>query len=409
MSRSWKVQLEHLDRTLVVTAGLLLALGLVALYSASVQAGDRPWAGNFARQVIWLGLGLVGFVVASLVPTRFLRDFAYPIYALSLFSLVLLLFFGRGPGVARWLPLGPIHLQPSELAKIALVLALAKHLSDVGTDLSRPVDIVKAFALAVIPMILVAKQPNLGTALVFGAVLLPMLFWAGLPVFSLFVILSPAISFVASFHLWAFLGVMVLVVLALVVSRARPRVAVLVLGLNIGAAVAAPVLWSHLHEYQKQRILIFLGVKEDPTGLSYQVIQSKVAVGSGGILGKGLLHGTQTHLRFLPAQHTDFIFSVIGEELGFVGTTVALLLFLIFLFRCLRIASMARNPFSSLVVIGVLAIFAFHIFVNVGMVVGIMPVAGLPLPFMSYGGSFLFATLVMTGLVANVSMRWDEY
>ncbi|MDZ7373871.1 MAG: rod shape-determining protein RodA [candidate division KSB1 bacterium] len=409
MGHSWRYRLEHLDKPLVVATALLLGLGLVALYSACAQAGDSPWAGNFGRQLGWLALGFVGFVLACVVSLQLLNYLAYFLYGVSVILLVLLLLFGKGPGVARWLALGPVQIQPAELAKVALVLALARFLSDTTTDLDRTVDLLKAFGLALVPMALVAKQPNLGTAMVFGAVLLPMLFWAGLSLSSLFIIVSPMLSFVAAFHKVALVGVLVLVILALVILRASPRKIVLALALNIAAALAAPMLWNQLHDYQQQRILAFLGLKQDPMGLSYQVIQSKVAIGSGGIWGKGLLHGTQTHLRFLPAQHTDFIFSVIGEELGFVGTMAALCLFAFFLYRCLKIATQARNAFASYVVMGVFSVFAWHILVNVGMAVGIMPVTGLPLPFMSYGGSFLLASLIMVGLVANVSMRWDEY
>jgi rod shape determining protein RodA len=409
VSRLWKSRLRNLDKPFVAATLLLLLLGLITLYSACAQAGDSPWAGNFGRQLTWLALGAAGLVLACVVSLHLLRHLAYFLYGMAVAALVLLLLFGKGPGVARWLQVGPVQIQPSELAKIAVVLALARFLTSTTTDLERPLDLIKAFALGLVPMALVAKQPNLGTAMVFGALLLPMLFWAGLSLSSLFIILSPVLSFVASFHRLALTGVLILVVVALLILRARPRTIAFTLVMNLAAAAAAPILWNHLHDYQQQRILSFLGLREDPMGLSYQVIQSKVAIGSGGIWGKGLLHGTQTHLRFLPAQHTDFIFSVIGEELGFVGTSVTLLLFGVFLRRCLMIASRARNPFASLVVVGVLSIFAFHILVNLGMVVGLMPVAGLPLPFMSYGGSFLLASLIMVGLVANVSMRWDEY
>lgn len=409
MSRTWRKRWEHLDKSILVLTALLIGFGLVALYSASSHAAAQPWGGNFGRQLVWLVIGLVGFGVTVFVPPSFFRNYAYVIYAVFLALLVLLLFVGRGPGVARWIPLGPFHLQPSELAKVGLILALARYLTEHKRDLQRPTEVALAFALALVPMALVAKQPNLGTSLVFGALSIPMLFWAGLPVFSLFVILSPFASFLASFHLVAFLVVMALVIGVLVLARAGLRLSVLVVLANLGMAALAPVLWNHLHEYQQQRILTFLGLRDDPTGMGYQVIQSKVAVGSGGLFGKGLLHGTQTHLKFLPAQHTDFIFSVIGEELGFIGASFALFLFLLLIVRCLRVAAVARNRFNSLVVVGVVSVLTFHVFVNVGMVLGMMPVAGLPLPFMSYGGSFLLSCLVMMGLVVNVSMRWDEY
>jgi rod shape determining protein RodA len=202
-----------------------------------------------------------------------------------------------------------------------------------------------------------------------------------------------------------------ILILLVMLYRARPRflTTAAIFLTNFAVGIITPILWRGLHEYQQKRILVFLDPGRDPLGAGYQVIQSKVALGSGGILGKGFLQGTQTKLAFLPAQHTDFIFSAFGEQFGFLGSLLLLALFLLFLVRGLRAAQMTRNRFASLVALGATAVFCFHIFVNVGVAVGIMPVTGLPLPFMSYGGSSMITNMVLVGLLLNVRYRWQEY
>jgi len=253
--------------------------------------------------------------------------------------------------------------------------------------------------------VLVLKQPDLGTALTFLILLIPMLYWKGLSLFVIFVICSPIITFISSFNFWTFFFIILFICAILLLSRQRAIVFWSVFMLNIIVGIVAPFFWNHLHDYQQQRILNFLGIISDPKGVGYQIIQSKVAIGSGGILGKGFLHGTQTQLSFLPAQHTDFIFSVLAEEWGFLGSFVVLATFLILLIRGISIASSAKTNFSGLLTVGLVTIFAFQVVVNIGMTLGIMPVTGMPLPFISYGGSSMLSSMIMAGLIMNISLQ----
>jgi len=239
------------------------------------------------------------------------------------------------------------------------------------------------------PFLLIARQPDLGTSLVFLVLCLPLLFWAGLNWFSLFVIITPLLTMILSFNFYAFLVWMILIFAVLIISKRKPIILISVFIIHIFVGLLTPVLWGQLKPYQQQRILTFANPEADPKGAGYQIIQSKVAIGSGGIWGKGFLEGSQTQLRFLPAQHTDFIFSVIGEEWGFIGVLIVILLFMALLLYLIYLSSLVRSLYASLIIIGITTVLFFHIVVNIGMSVGLAPVTGLPLPLISYGGSFL--------------------
>jgi len=254
-----------------------------------------------------------------------------------------------------------------------------------------------------LPAVLIVEQPDLGTSLVFLALTIPVLFWAGLNWFYIFIILSPLLVIIASFNFWAFLFVMLIISFILFYSRRKPLIIVAVFILNIAVGIVTPYLWGHLRPYQQQRIVTFINPEKDPKGSGYQIIQSQVAIGSGGITGKGYLNGSQTHLRFLPAQHTDFIFSVIGEEFGFIGSAFVLLIFLLLILRLIHLASLVRDPFENMILIGVVTIIFFHVVINIGMSIGMAPVTGLPLPFISYGGSFLLTNMTMIGIVISIA------
>jgi len=401
---------SYLDTVLVVAIIVLLGAGLLAIYSATRSTDSKIFEGNFLKQVAWSVLGLVALALTLLFPVRFFEKIAYGLYGLSLILLVAILFVGHGAsGASRWLVVGPLWLQPSEISKFALVLALARYLSRERRDLEKIHDLVVTVAFVIAPLILVLKQPDLGTSLVYFAVLLPMLYWAGLPPFTMFVMVAPLLSLMSAFNFYTFSAAMAIIALVLFLSRRGFWTFVVNFALNAFVGIITPVLWSHLHGYQQRRILTFLGLYQDPQGAGYQVIQSKVAIGSGGLLGKGFLHGTQTQLRFLPEQHTDFIFSVVGEEFGFIGALAVLGCFLYLLLRGLDIASEAHNRFASLASIGIVSILAFQVFVNVGMASGLLPVVGVPLPLISYGGSSLLTTLVMLGFLLNTSRRRQEY
>ena len=258
-----------------------------------------------------------------------------------------------------------------------------------------------------IPFALIFKQPDLGTSLVFGAITLGMLFWSGLPLAVLFALLSPALSVGLASIGWP-LWTAYLVAIAIWAwrfLRVPVPAKVAVVALNAVAAFALPVLWGLLKPYQRQRLVVFMNPEADPLGSGYHIIQSKVAIGSGGMHGKGFLEGTQTQLHFIPEQHTDFIFSVIGEEFGFVGGVALVCVFLLLAWRGVVIATKAKDDFGSLVAIGVVSMFMFHFFVNIGMTTGIMPVTGIPLPFISAGGTSLLTNMAAIGLLLAVSIR----
>ncbi|MBN1541051.1 rod shape-determining protein RodA [candidate division KSB1 bacterium] len=389
---------------------LILVFSCLAVYSSTSSSQSLPMRENFNKQLIWIAIGLMLMVLITFVPTRWYRELCYIGYAGLIVSLILLDLIGGSAGSAnRWFELGSIKFQPSEFMKPMLVLTLARYLSNDDLDPNRFRTLLTVFGLALLPFALVIKQPDLGTALAFLVVTLPMLYWRGLKPIAIFIIVSPFLTFIASFNFWTFFFSILLISSMLFFSGKSAPVFWSVFFLNILVGILAPQIWSELHPYQQNRILTFLGLVSDPQGAGYQIIQSKVAIGSGGLLGKGFLQGTQTQLRFLPAQHTDFIFSVLAEEWGFVGSLIVLAVFFAFLWRGIGIAAASNDRFGSLSVAGLVTLFAFQVVVNIGMTVGIMPVTGLPLPFISYGGSSMITSLIMAGLIANVSMRRYHY
>jgi len=390
------------DFTITFLVTLLLSIGLVAVYSATSFANAENYF--FNRQLVFAMVGLALMFMLPFIPFRMLERLAYPFYILSVFLLILVYFIGtKGFGAERWLAIGPIKLQPSELAKIATVLAIGRYSADREVNVNRLRHFFGITALALIPFILIIRQPDLGTSLVFLAILIPLLFWAGLRWFPLFLIISPAVTILTSFNIWYLLIWLFLIAVILFFSRQRVLVMLGVLLLHGAIGAATPSLWDQLHPYQKNRILTFLNPEHDPRGAGYQIIQSQVAIGSGGVWGKGFLNGTQTHLKFLPAQHTDFIFSVLAEEWGFTGVMTVLLLFLLLILYLISLASSVKSKFSGMVLFGIAAILFFHVFVNIGMTVGIAPVTGLPLPFISYGRSFLLTMMLTIGIAQNLS------
>jgi len=400
-----------LPNFLMVTAVLLLiCIGLAAIYSATTGQQGVVVSKTFQHQLYWFLLGIVLFLLSFSFPMQFYQAFAYLFYASILLCLIAVLFIGKaGGGAVRWLSIFGFRFQPSEWTKLAVIFAIARYIADNPDKIQRKRHLLVIAGLGALPMLLIFKQPDLGTSLVFLAIVPSMMYWAGVSPLILFLAVIPALTMIASFQLWSFFLVMGILIVILIYKKIKPLFIYLHVGFNIIVGIFTPYFWNSLHEYQQNRILSFLGLVHDPKGISYQVIQSKVAIGSGGFGGKGFLAGTQTQLRFLPEQHTDFIFTVIGEELGFVGSVIVLLLFTWLLIRSLQIALSVRNRFASLVAIGITTMFLYHYFVNLGMVMGIMPVTGLPLPFISYGGSFLNASMVSVALLLNFSYRRQEF
>ncbi|MQX37157.1 rod shape-determining protein RodA [Roseospira navarrensis] len=355
-------KLWQMSWSLILLIGALTGIGVIMLYSAANGSMD-PWA---SRHIMRFGVGLVLLVVIAMIDIRQWMRYAYWLYALAFVLLVAVEVKGTiGMGAQRWIDLGVVQLQPSELMKVTLVLALARffHGADLQ-DVGRPLFLIVPALLALAPVALVLKQPDLGTAL--------MLLAGGGVLF-----------FAAGVRLWLF-------------------------GLVVVAGLGTiPVAWQFLHDYQKNRVLTFINPERDPLGAGYHILQSKIALGSGGLTGKGFLQGTQSHLNFLPEKQTDFIFVMLAEEFGMLAGMGLLFLYVLVLAYGLAIALRARNHFGRLVAIGMIVTFFLYVFINIAMVMGLIPVVGVPLPFVSYGGTAMLTLMIAFGLLMSVWVHRD--
>jgi len=401
------------DYPLAMIALLLTAFGIAVVYSAGQT--DVPSAAVQAawlRQLTWLGLGLTAFMVTTRLSVRFFEWAALPAYLLAIGLLVVTLVFGSGGGTAKsmsgWLTIGGVRLgQPSELAKIAVALMLAKVLASYRVTPKSLVDLIKPAIVVLIPWLLVMKQPDLGTGLVFIGLFFAMLFWTGVSGTLLLLAASPVISLVLAGSTGLWITWFIVLCVAIWIYKPFVAEAVVLIVANLTMGVAAPIIWTQvLKEHQRERLLVFLDPARDPKASGYQMAQSKIAIGSGGWTGKGYTQGSQKRLAFLPEQHTDFIFAVVGEELGFLGVAAALTLFLFLFLRVIRVATRATDSFSSLVAFGLAGSWFVHVIINVGMTINLMPITGIPLPFFSYGGSFMITCGLALGLVLRVA--WES-
>ncbi len=366
---------RHFDYVLLVTALLLTVYGILMVYSATLadSPADEPFLSSFpGHQAIFAAMGLLLLIAFTLIESRWIQAVAYPIYAVNLVLLVAVAVIGaRSHGAQRWIDVGFFRFQPSELAKLLIVVTLAKFFADHRDRIHEFRYVLLSLAIVAVPMVLVYVQPDFGTAMVLIAI------WLGM---------------------------------AIVGGVRLPHLGLLA----AGAALFGPLVWQFMKDYQRARLTIFLNPESDPSGEGYNMIQSRISVGSGGWTGQGFAHGTQSQLDFLKVQHTDFIFAVLGEELGFVGAMALFMLFIIMLFRVLRSASEQRDVFGRTFAAGVASMLLFQIFVNVGMTIGIMPVTGIPLPLISYGSSNLLTTLVAFGLLQSLltgshKSAWDGW
>jgi rod shape determining protein RodA len=352
--------LSSIDGGLVLSALLLAAIGLATVHSAS---SEMP-VDYFPRQAAWVAVGLVLLIISMSFDYHVLLDFSVVLYGLGLVSLVAVLGFGvvHG-GAANWLQIGPWQFQPSEFAKIATGLFLARYLAGLNLRVLEMRQVLTASLIVAVPMVLVAIEPDMGGAGMYAPLLAAMLLVAGI--------------------------------------RVRLLVTVLLLGLIVGSGV-----WMFgMKTYQRQRVLTFLAPETDPLGAGYQVRQSKIAIGSGELLGKGYMQGTQSQLRFLPARHTDFILAVLAEEWGFLGVITVLGLYAIYITSAARVAVRARDRAGILLVVGLVSVICFHVLYNSAMVVGFVPNTGIPLPFLSYGGSFTMINFISLGIILGVDIR----
>jgi rod shape determining protein RodA len=408
MKRSVR-QLPLGDLQLFLLVVGLSFFGIAMIYSAGVL--DVPGSivsGLWRQQLLWFTLAMIATPFILKVPVIWLEWAAQPVYWLACIMLLLTLFVGTGAGTAEsvsgWLAVGPIRIQPSEFAKIAVILMLARVLGGWREAPRTLWALWKPIGVVLLPMALVMLQPDLGTALVFSSILIASLFWAGTPLATIFFLISPVIGLFLSINVWMW-GAYI-VILALVLGFLyKPYLSegVTIMLMNVVAGTVALPLWNKLETYQKNRFLVFLDPSIDPRGAGYNLIQSRVAIGSGGWSGKGFTEGTQKRLAFLPEQHTDFIFAVIGEEWGFLGVGLVLVAFALIFWRLVRVAERSSDPFASLVPFGLFGSWFAHVLVNTGMTVGIMPITGIPLPFLSYGGSFLLVNLLAVAIVQRIA------
>jgi rod shape determining protein RodA len=397
-----------IDRNLIIVSLALMLFGLATLYSAGQTDVPTRAAGVWHRQFVWFGVGIVACGVIYNVSLRVLEWLAPALYAFSILLLGIVLLVGTGAGTAEsshsWLSIGGHQVgQPSELAKVATVLMLARFLSS-RKEAPRSLGNLIGPALIVgVPFLMVLRQPDLGSALVFVGIFFAMLFWSGVRPRLMFLMATPGISLLLAFNTLAWGAWIIIFVLILIAWRPYVWDWTMFLAANIAMGAIAMPLWTRLAPYQQNRLLTFLNPEVDPRAAGYHAIQSRVAIGSGGWFGTGYTDGPQKRLAFLPEQHTDFVFSVVGEELGFLGVFLALVLFLTLFLVLLRIARRATDPFSSLVVFGIIGLFFTHVFENVGMTVNLMPITGIPLPLFSYGGSFFIICLLCLGVALRVA------
>lgn len=356
--------LQYFDWGMLGLAAVIGCCGLLVLYSAVTAETPHAQTIIFYKQLIWFAGALFAMVASFSINYKLLDRWGHAIYVGCIILLVWVLIFGKSAGGSRrWLILGPLSLQPSELAKIAVMIALARYYSkDANTRGFTLRELLKPFALTLIPFVLIVKQPDLGTA-----------------------------------------GLILLIAGSITLFVKIERRSLITLMVSFAGVV--PLVWFFLKDYQKQRILVFLNPDRDPLGAGYHIIQSKIAIGSGMISGKGFLMGTQNALSFLPEEHTDFIFSVLAEEWGFIGSVIVVLLFLMLIFWGLNIAQGCREPFGTILAVGITSMFFWQVFINISMTMGLMPVVGVPLPFISYGGSSVLTTAIGIGLLMNISMR----
>lgn len=356
--------LRRTDLALIAAAAAIVIMSLVIIGSAThvnTPSEERYWFVQRQGISILVDIALAAFLMNF--DYKILQRYGNHFYIFNLILLLLVMLVGQTAlGAQRWIALGPISIQPSEFSKLIMIVALAAMLEKRGGRIQTLTDLAPIAAYVGVPFLLVLKQPDLGTSLVFLAIFFGMVFIAGVRLRLLFGILGTGLA-------------------------------------------ALPVLWHFLKDYQKMRIMVFMDPNVDPLGAGYHIIQSKIAIGSGMLFGKGLFGGTQSQLNFLPENHTDFIFSVVGEELGFVGCAVLLLLYLVILWRGIRIAQDASDLFGRLLAVGITSMIAFHVLVNVGMTMGIMPVTGIPLPLMSYGVSSLTTNVMAIAILLNIQLR----
>jgi rod shape determining protein RodA len=400
---------DKFDFKIFIPVLILTIIGLAAVYSSTLnnpQATD-----NFERQLLFTLVAYVVFFITYALPTNTFKLISGPSYIFALLLLVVVLIAGkRVSGAKSWLAFGSIGFQPSEFAKIATILLLANFLTRLNNNIDSFKDILISLMIGFIPVGLIMLEPDMGTSFIFISFILIILFWKGISLLGLFVVLSPGFVAIASlFGSVPFIASLVVVLVVLFFFKRDLFFNGSVFAINLAAGFFTDNLYNALSPHQQARIKSFIDPMSDPLGSGYNSIQAMVAIGSGGLFGKGYLQGNQTQLQYIPEQWTDFIYCAIGEEFGFIGAMTVLSLFLIIFIRLLNIASTSKDEFLSIVVIGIFGVYFTHFLINVGMVIGILPIIGVPLPFVSYGGSSVLLNMFMLGIVLNIFRTRKNY
>ncbi|MCK9557307.1 MAG: FtsW/RodA/SpoVE family cell cycle protein [Candidatus Cloacimonetes bacterium] len=390
---------QKFDFVLLALLFILIALGCVAIFSASttVISNQVSTQAFWWRQIIFaiLALGMIAFLLK--LPMPIFDILILPAFILNILALILVLFTPAINGSHRWFSMGGINIQPSESAKLLTILMVARYISKENVNEYR--QMLYGFGIMLAPVILIMLEPDFGTTLVFWASLIAMLIAAEVPLFYILLIISPVVSVVASIH-WLFILLWIVLLVLLLMWSRLSWVAITVAGIaNVFIALIMPVFWMGLKDYQQNRILTFMDPTRDPLGAGYQIIQSKIAIGSGALTGKGWLMGTQKNMNFLPEHHTDFIFSVIGEEFGFVGSMFLLFIFAFFFARIIHDINQLKVKERKVASAGILAYLMLQSFINIGMNIGLVPATGIPLPFISYGGSNLMINTISVAVI----------
>ena len=392
----------RLNARLVLPVLLLCFIGLIALKSTSVDTlGVHS---IFYKQLIWIFIGILSFTLFQFLRLQILYEFSYVIYLVLVLMLIATHFMPEINNASRWLVFGSITFQPSELGKMFMVITLSRFLSDYKETFSDHQIIIFSLIIVFIPASLIALQPDYGTSVIYILLLIPMLYWCGVKTKKLLIWIFPFITILAAFNLLTFSIWMIFIVFSFLLMKFKINQIIFNFSLNSLFGLFTPYIWNNmLHTYHKKRILsLFFPQEGDALGIGYQLFQSKVAIGSGGLLGKGLGEGTQSFLRFLPIKDSDFILSVISEEMGFFAILLIVTTFIFFIYYNIDYAQRIFNKFHSLNIVGFSSVLYFHMLINLCMVIGLFPVIGLPFPFISYGGSFLLSCFLLVAIINNI-------
>jgi rod shape determining protein RodA len=401
--------LRHSDMLIWICVGLLVFISIMMILSCTFsqrsREGDDPF--YYARkQLFAFAIGLIGLSIFTYLDYSHLKGASWFLYGISVAFLLMVLFKGFTMlGAQRWTALGPISFQPSEISKLILLIALASFLGERRGEIKSIMSLILPLLIVGIPCILIFKQPDLGTSIILFAIFTGMLIWAETSATLLMFMVTPLLSIFLKSNTYVWVAYLVALAVFMWQIRIRLLDYVIILFGNIGTGYAVAKVWGMLKDYQKARLLVFLNPSSDPLGIGYHSIQVKIAIGSGGFFGKGYMHGTQTQLAFIPQQFTDFIFSALGEEFGFLGSVIVLALFTLVIYRAIMLAVESRDFFGSMLAAGIAAMLGFQVLINMGMALGLMPIVGVPLPFISYGGTALVMNMCAIGILQSIAMR----